>query len=196
MKRLGFDIILLGAPAAGKNTQADLLMKQYALNPIETGKYLRGLMKKDNAIARKLKETTGVGNPAPVRIIKDFITDRVRHANGRKNLLFIGNPRLKPEAQYLKKLLDGKRRDFLAFYITLPEKEILDRVVKRNENRTDDSLRFAKNRIRYHDVQVKKTIGYFTKLGKIRLIKGDQPIGKVYSDIKRAINDDQRSAGN
>ncbi|MGE5392268.1 MAG: nucleoside monophosphate kinase [Candidatus Saccharibacteria bacterium] len=196
MKQLGFDLILLGAPAAGKNTQADLLMKCYVLNPVETGKYLRALMEKNDAVARKLRETTGVGNPAPVKIIKDYISERVAHARPAENLLFIGNPRLKPEAQYLKKLLHARRRDFLAFYITLPEKEILRRVRSRNENRIDDDLRFAKNRIRYHNTQVKKTIGYFTKLHKIRLIRGNQPIRKVYADINRAINDYQRSTRN
>lgn len=193
MKRLGFDLILLGAPASGKDTQAGLLMKEFALTPVETGKYLRGLMGGRSSIAKKLRETTGKGKPAPVGIIKDFLKDNVEKASSRRNLIFIGNPRLKPEAQFLRKLLMSKGRDFFAVYITLPEKEIMRRAGRRNQDRIDDGKKLVRNRIIFHNTQVTKTIEYLQSLRKIRLVRGLDSVDRVQANIKRILDDYQRS---
>jgi adenylate kinase len=194
MKRLGFDLILLGDPTAGKDTQAALLMKKYVLNPVESGKYWRAMAKKKNAEGEWLRRTMSLGHPTPVALMKKFLINNIAKSSKNKDLIFIGNPRLKPEAQLLKKLLEEKQRDFFALYIKLPVKEIYKRTAERARLKSEDSG--VHNRIRYHQEQVSKTVKYFESLKKLKLINGNQTIPKVTKDIEKILNDYSRSIGN
>jgi len=194
-KQLGFDLVLLGDPASGKDTQAVLLSKKYDLKPVESGKHWRAMAKKKNADGELLRRTMSRGFPTPVVLMKKFIIENLNKAPKNKNLIFIGNPRLKPEAQLLNKLLKAKKRDFIAIYIKLPKSEILKRAGLRSkvEGRSDDSLEFVKNRIKYYEEQVSKTVTYFKSINKIKFINGKQSIGEVSKSIQKALNDYQRS---
>jgi adenylate kinase len=198
MKKLGFDLILLGDPASGKDTQADILKKQYALKPVESGKHWRALAKKKNADGALLRRTMSRGFPTPVILMKKFIQDNLKAAPKDKNLIFIGNPRLKPEGQLLNKLLKEKQRDYLAIYIRLPKAEILKRAGIRSkaQGRSDDSAEFVKNRIKYYETQVVKTVKYFQSIHKLIFVNGNRPIQAVTKDIQKIINDYQRSEKN
>lgn len=197
-KRLGFDLILLGDPASGKDTQALGLMRKYALKPVESGKHWRALAKKKNADGELLRKTMSRGFPTPVKLMKEFIVDNLKNTPKNKNLLFIGNPRLKPEAQLLNKLLKEKKREYFGIYIHLPKSEIMKRAGLRSkaEGRSDDSEEFVRNRIRYYETQVSKTIKYFKSIDKIIYINGKQSIKQVAADIQKALNGYQRPEGN
>lgn len=194
MPRLGFDLILLGAPAAGKDTQAELLMKKYNLRAIESGKYWRKMALQKNAGGSLLRKTFSRGNPAPVKLMKQFIVKQLDKAPENSDLIFIGNPRLKPEAQLLAKLLNSKKRDFLAIAINLPPTEIRRRSLLRM--RDDQDWKYVNNRIKMHKVQVSKTLNYFKSLNKLKVVNGNQPISKVAVEIGKIINDYQRRQAN
>lgn len=194
MNRLGFDLIILGAPASGKDTQASLLIKRFGLKPVESGKFLRNAVLKHDIISKALKNNFSKGLPGPVKVIKAFIQKELRHAPKDNDLIFIGNPRLKPEAQMLKKLLMEKKRDFFVVYIQLPDYEIKKRAQARM--RDDQDTHYIDNRIKFHKVQVSKTAKYFQSLNKLKFVSGKQPVNKVYADIIKIINDYQRSRGN
>jgi adenylate kinase len=193
-KRLGFDLILLGAPAAGKDTQAALLEKKYLLKSIESGKYLRGLQKNKTKTGDQVRITLSKGQPGPTRIIKEFIKANIRLAPKDKNLIFIGNPRLKPEAQFINDLFKQANRDYLVLYINLPVKEIWSRSEKRMRN-TDDT-KYVQTRINWHKKQVSKTVRYFQGIKKLKFIDGNKTIKLVNKDILKAINDYKRSRTN
>lgn len=199
MKKLGFDLILLGDPASGKDTQADILKKMYALKPVESGKHWRKMLKEKTREGDWLRRTMGVGHPTPVVLMKKFLIENIKKAPKNKNLIFIGNPRLKPEAQLLKKLLTERKRDFYAVYIKVPETEVFKRLAGRKQvqRRGDDlDVSFIQNRINYHKNQVSKTVRYFQSHKKLQLINGKQSIKKVSQDILKAIHDYQQSQGN
>ena len=187
MEKLGFNLILLGQIAAGKDTQAEVLKKKYAFKPVESGKFWRKVSKEKSARGDLLRKTTAKGFPAPVALMKEFLIANIEKKPKNKDLLFVGNPRLKPEAQLLKKLLAEKKQDFFALYITLPEKEIHNRSSSRNRESGDTDKRYIQNRINYHRDQVSKTVAYFESLGKMKKINGNQSIEKVSQDIEKAI---------
>jgi adenylate kinase len=193
-KRLGFDLILLGAPAAGKDTQAALLMRKFQLKPVESGKYWRWAAKQNNADGQLLRRTFSRGNPTPVKLMKKFILKSMKSANKNVDLIFIGNPRLKPEAQLLAKLLKSRRRDFFVISIQLPQKEIIKRSLKRK--RDDQDWKYVDNRIKMYRLQVSKTLNYFKGLGKLRTVDGNRTIPAVAADISRIIDDHQRRKAN
>ncbi|HYE22439.1 MAG TPA: nucleoside monophosphate kinase [Verrucomicrobiae bacterium] len=196
MKRLGFDLILLGAPASGKNTQAVFLMKKYKLKPVESGKYWRKLLKDKTRIGAWVRRTTGIGRPAPIPLMKKFLLDQVKNLPKDRDLIFIGNPRLKPEAQLLNKLLQKQKHEYLVLYINIPVKDVYTRSLYRIRVQGEDRPEYIKNRLDYHKKQVSKTVKYFKMHKKLVFINGKQNISKVSKDIQQAINDYQKSLGN
>lgn len=194
MDRLGFDLILLGAPAAGKDTQAQLLSKRYKLKAVESGKHWKRLALRKDATGQLLRQTFGKGYLVPVRLMKIFLATKLRVIQKNEDLLFIGNPRLKPEAQLLVKLLKAKKRDYFVISIDLPEAEIRRRSLKRM--RDDQDWKYVDNRIKMYRLQISKTLDYFKSQGKLKTIKGNRPITTVQRDILHIINDYQRSQRN
>ena len=194
MKRLGFDLVILGVPTSGKDTQAVLLRRKYNFKPVESGKYWRRKAAENNAVGDMLRKTYSLGKPAPVALMKKFLIEHLNRIPKNKNLLFVGNPRLKPEAQMLVRVLKEKGRDFYVLYLTLPEKEIKLRSTRRMRDAQD--IQYLRNRINYHKTQVSKTVQYFKGLKKLAVINGNQGIKEVERDILKAINDYARSRRN
>jgi adenylate kinase family enzyme len=194
MEKLGFNIVLLGMIASGKETQANILKKKYALKFVETGVFTRKLQKeksKDGDLARR---TAAKGLPLPTAIMQKFLIKEINNKPKNKNLLFLGG-RLKPEAQLIKKLLTENKEDFLAFYITLPNKEVYRRSLLRSKGNMKaiykiyDTKKIIAVRIAWHKDQVGKTVKYYKSLGKIKIVKGNQPIQKVTKDILKEIEE-------
>ena|SRR3989344_3158203 len=196
MKKLGFDLVLLGDPTAGKDTQGAILQKHYAFKPVESGKHWRKMLKAKTADGALLRKTAGLGHPTPVKLMKKFLVEHLRNAQKNKDLIFIGNPRLKPEAQLLVKLLKQKQRDFFVLYLKLPDKEIYKRSFARVRTDKEGQLQYVKNRISWHKHQVSKTAKYFKSLQKLKFINSMPPIPKVAAVIEKTLNDYQRSQGN
>ena len=194
MKKLGFDIVLLGTPASGKETQANILKKKYAVKFVETGVYTRKLLKKKGPDGDWTRRTAGKGGALPVVLLKKFLISEINKKPTNKDFLFLGGPRLKPEAQLLNKILNERKDDFLVFYVTLPDKEVYKRSLKRKKDKkikalykVFDTEKIIKARLNYYEKQVTKTVKYFESLDKLKKINGNQPISKVTKDILKEI---------
>jgi len=195
-QRLGFNIVLLGQNASGKETQTRILEKKYALKSVETGVYTRTLLKEKSKNGDLARRTAGKGGALAVKLLKEFLVREIKNHPKGKDLIFLGGPRLKPEAQLLKKLLDQKKQDFIAFYITLPDKEVYRRSLLRAKDKNTkaiykvfDNKKIIAARLKYYKNQVSKTVKYFQSLKKMKLINGNQPISKVTEDILGAIKE-------
>ena len=193
MQKLGFNIVLLGMITSGKETQANILKKKYALKFVETGVYSRKLLKEKSENGNKARQTVGKGLPLPTILLQKFLIQEIKNKPKNKDLLFLGGPRLKPEAQILNKMLKEKKQDFLSFYVNLPDKEVYLRSRKRRTGdmkeiyKVLDDEKIIKSRINYTKKQVSKTVKYFQGLGKLKIINGKQSISKVTKDILKVI---------
>jgi adenylate kinase len=193
MKKLGFEIVLLGDSASGKETQANILKKKFALKFVETGVYSRNLLKEQGPNGERARKTVAKGLPLPVSMLKEFLIKEINNKPKNKNLLFLGGPRLKPEAQLLKKILAERKEDFMMFYISLPDEEVYARSLKRRQSNIKevykvlDTEKIIAARIKYYKNQVSKTVKYFESLGKLTKINGNQSIEKVAADISEEI---------
>jgi len=192
-ERLGFNLALMGMITSGKETQTKLLKKKYALQSVETGVYSRKLLKEKSKNGNWARRTAGKGEPLPVPLMKKFILNEINKKPKNKDLIFIGGPRLKPEAQLVKKIFKEKGQNFFVLYITLPDKEVYKRSIKRKADNVKkiykvfDTKEIINKRIKWHKKQVGKTIKYFESLGKLKKINGNQSIEKVYQDIEKAL---------
>ena len=193
MKRLGFNIVLLGMITSGKDTQANALKKKYALKTVETGAYSRKLLKKEGKDGDWARRTVGKGKPLPVVLMKKFLINEIGKKPKNKDLLFIGGPRLKPEAQLVKKIMNSMNQNLFVLYITLPNKEVYKRSFYRKAGNAKniykilDTKDLIEPRIKWHKEQVGKTVKYFEKLKCLKKINGNQSILKVTKDIEKAI---------
>ena len=195
MKKLGFNIVLLGMIASGKETQANILKKKYALKFVESGVYTRKLLKEKSKIGDWARRTAGVGKPLPTILLQRFLVREISNKPKNKDLLFLGTPRLKPEAQLLKKILNERKENFIALYITLPDKEIYKRSIKRSTGNMKaiykifDTKKLIGVRIKWHKDQVGKTVKYFKSLNKLKIINGNQSVPKVTKDILKVVEE-------
>jgi adenylate kinase len=199
MPKLGFNIVLLGMITSGKDTQAKILKKKYSLQLVESGIYWRKLIKEKSKDGAWVRRTTGKGHPAPVALMKKFLIKEIYQKPKNKDLLFLGNPRLKPEAQLLKKLFEKQKEDFIAFYITLPDKEVYRRSQIRQKSKVGQAYKIFDNkkniatRIKWHKNQVGKTVKYLEGLKKLKKINGNRPVQKVAQDIEKIIKTYQKN---
>ncbi len=199
-KRLGFNLALMGMIASGKETQMEILKKKYSLQPVETGVFTRKLLKAKTKDGEWARRTAGKGQPLPTLLMQRFLLSQINKKPKSKDLIFNGGPRLKPEAQLTKKILHQKGQNLFVIYISLPDKEVYKRSLKRKTGdmkdlyKVFDTKKIIEKRIKWHKDQVSKTVAYFDSLGKLKKIKGNQSIEKVRQDIEKAIESFQKRA--
>jgi adenylate kinase family enzyme len=167
---------------------------------VETGVFSRKLLKEKSKDGDWARRTTGKGAPLPTVLMQRFLVKEINNKPKNKNLLFLGG-RLKPEAQLMKKLMTERKQDFLAFYITLPDKEVYKRSLARKEGNMKeiykilDDKKIIATRIKWHKDQVGKTVKYYQGLRKMNIINGNQPVAKVTKDILQKIEEYKKWRG-
>ncbi len=192
--KLPFHIVLLGQIASGKDTQAKILANKYNFTLVESGLFTRNVMTEKSKRGDDFRRSAGKGNPAPMKYMKEFFLEQIITCPTDSRLLFLGGPRLKPEAQLLYKLLKARKDHVIALYISLPEKEVYKRSIKRNESAIDEiykvfdqDTRMITKRLKFQKEQVMKSVNYFKDHIPFKAINGNQPISKVTLDIHKAL---------
>ncbi|WP_159217271.1 nucleoside monophosphate kinase, partial [Klebsiella pneumoniae] len=97
-------IILLGAPGAGKGTQAQFIMEKFGIPQISTGDMLRAAIKAGTELGKKAKAVIDAGQLVSDDIILGLIKERIAQADCEKGFLLDGSPRTIPQADGLKEM--------------------------------------------------------------------------------------------
>lgn len=118
-------IILLGAPGAGKGTQAKFIKKMLAIPQIATGDMLRTAIKDNTPLGIKAKNFVDNGQLVPDALIIDLVKERIKEPDCLNGFLFDGFPRTLPQAEALKEA--GVDIDYV-LSIEVPDEEILKRL--------------------------------------------------------------------
>ena len=119
------NIILLGAPGAGKGTQANFLKKQFQIPQISTGDMLRAAVDKGNNLGIKAKEFMDSGQLVPDSLIIDLVKLRIKEDDCKNGFLFDGFPRTIPQADAM--VAANIKIDFV-IEIDVPDSEIVNRL--------------------------------------------------------------------
>lgn len=193
-ERLGFNIAVMGIIASGKETQVSLLKKKYNLKPVATGLYTRNLLKEKSKDGDWARRVASKGKPLPMVLMKRFLSEQIKNKPKNKDLVFIGGPRLKPEAQMVVKLLKENNQKLYVIYLTLPDKIVYERSKKRMADKNIkevykifDTDKIIKERIKVHKNQVSKTIKYFESLKLVKKVNANQSIEKVNEETEKAL---------
>jgi adenylate kinase len=126
------NLILLGPPGAGKGTQADRLLNDFALAHISTGDMLRAQVADGTNLGKEARKYMQAGELVPDEVIVGMIVDRLAESDARDGFLLDGFPRNEPQAEALGVALDGlQRRLTAALLIEVPDEEVVRRLAGR-----------------------------------------------------------------
>ena len=122
-------IIMLGAPGAGKGTQAKMIAEKCGIPHISTGDIFRANIKNGTELGAKAKEYMDKGLLVPDELVCDLVVDRIQQADCEKGYILDGFPRTIPQAEALENALNAieQKLDY-AIDIDVPDENIINRM--------------------------------------------------------------------
>lgn len=125
-------IVMLGAPGTGKGTVGQMLSKELDIVHISSGEIFRSYLKKHGSIAKKIESYITQGKLVPDELAIELIEKRLKEPDVEKGVILDGFPRTLAQAEELKQLLKSQNKKVdIAVNLSLPDEEIIDRIVKR-----------------------------------------------------------------
>lgn len=207
------NLILLGAPGAGKGTHAEILTKQLNIPSVSTGNIIREALKSGTEVGKRAKSYADSGRLVPDDIVIEIIKERLAKGDCKNGFILDGFPRTIPQAEALDKMgvkidkvlnlevsedlimqrLSGRRvcEDCGASYNIFTKKPKVegkcDLCKGTLVQRKDDEPQTVKERLKVYHEQTQPLVGYYEKQGKLRNIRGDNNIEKTARQITAAI---------
>lgn len=206
-------LILLGAPGAGKGTQAEIIAQKLNIPTISTGNILREAIRNGTPTGLKAKALMDEGKLVPDDVIIGIVEERVAREDCANGYILDGVPRTIPQAEALEER--GIRMDRVvsieiddsvivgrmsgrrvcsacgaSYHITAnpPKVEgICDACGGELVIRKDDMPETVQNRLKVYHEQTEALKGFYEKLGKLKLVEGNQPIEDANRDIMAAL---------
>lgn len=206
-------IVMLGAPGAGKGTQAIKIADKYDIPHISTGDIFRANIKGGTELGQKAKSYIDKGELVPDEVTIGMLLDRIAQDDCKNGYVLDGFPRTIPQAESLTEALksQGDKIDF-ALNIDVPDEAIIQRMSGRRacpkcgatyhivyaapktENicdkcgteliiRSDDKPETVKDRLNVYHQQTEPLIAYYKAAGVLREVDGTQELPKVFEDV-------------
>ncbi len=206
-------IIMLGAPGAGKGTQAKMLASKYGIPHISTGDIFRANIKNGTELGAKAKEYMDKGLLVPDELVVDLVIDRFKEDDCKNGYILDGFPRTIPQAEALDKALSaiGESVDY-AINVEVPDDNIVNRMGGRRACvgcgatyhivynptklegkcdvcngdlilRDDDKPETVKNRLKVYHDQTQPLIDYYDGKGIMKEVDGTVDMNDVFQAI-------------
>ena len=207
------NLILLGAPGAGKGTQAELLVNQLSIPAVSTGNMLREAMANGSELGQKVKKLMDEGSLVPDEVILDLVAERVAQPDCVNGFILDGVPRTLAQAEALEQRglkidhvisieiddsviegrMTGRRvcgKCGASYHVVAnpPKAEgICDSCGSELVIRKDDAKETVRHRLEVYHELTEALKGFYQQRGKLRIVDGDQPIDDANRDILKAI---------
>lgn len=186
------NIVLFGAPGAGKGTQAVKLVEKYGFNHISTGQVIRNEIKAQTPAGKQVEECIARGEFAPddlvIEIVKHFMATHQDVAGS----IFDGFPRNTYQAEQFDLLMkEWNSKVDVMLSLEVPEEELIARLLLRGKEsgRADDaSEEVIRNRIRIYNEQTAVVADYYTKQGKHIAIDGTGTIEEIFERLCKEVD--------
>ena len=209
-------LVFLGAPGAGKGTQAAQVCKAYNLAHISTGDLLREELKKDSELSTKIKAYVNRGELVPDELMIQMVQERLQQEDAKKGFLLDGFPRTVAQADALDRIVEIDS----VINIDVDKTKLADRIGKRRvckncgsvfsadevENgkclvctgemvqRADDNYETVMNRLKVFEAQTEPLIEYYQKKNILFNIDGDRSVEQVSEAIFAVLDDKKRAS--
>ena len=206
-------IIMLGAPGAGKGTQAQRIAEKYGIPHISTGDIFRANIKNGTELGKKAKAFMDQGLLVPDELTVDLVMDRIKQDDCENGFVLDGFPRTIPQAEALTAALEkiNEKMDY-AIDVDVPDENIVNRMSGRRAClncgatyhivsiptkvegicdrcgqpvvlRDDDKPETVQKRLTVYHEQTQPLIDYYKKQSILKTVDGTQPMEKVFADI-------------
>ena len=206
-------IIMLGAPGAGKGTQAKQIAAKYQIPHISTGDIFRANIKNGTELGKKAKTYMGQGALVPAELTCDLVMDRIQQEDCKNGFVLDGFPRTIPQAEALDAALTkiGQTMDY-AIDVDVPDENIVNRMSGRraclncgatyhivfnpakvegkcdaggNDTvlRDDDKPATVQKRLSVYHEQTQPLIDYYKKQNILKSVDGTLPMDDVFAAI-------------
>ena len=212
-------IIMLGAPGAGKGTQAKMIAEKCGIPHISTGDIFRANIKNGTELGAKANEYMDKGLLVPDELVCDLVVDRIQQADCEKGYILDGFPRTIPQAEALENALNAieQKLDY-AIDIDVPDENIINRMSGRRACvgcgatyhvlfnptkvegkcdvcgeslilRDDDKPETVKKRLDVYHTQTQPLIDFYTERKVLVEVDGTQSMDKVFDDIMKILGE-------
>ncbi|HIF95451.1 MAG TPA: adenylate kinase [Myxococcales bacterium] len=183
-------IVLLGAPGAGKGTQAVLLAEKLGVPHISTGDMLRAAVAAQSPVGLKAKAVMDAGQLVSDEIVIGIAEERLKADDAADGFILDGFPRTLGQAEALDRLLEriGLRID-CCLAITVDTEGIVKRLLKRAEieGRADDNEATIRERMRVYAVETEPLLGYYAARSLVREVPGMDSVPEVSDAMVAAL---------
>lgn len=185
-------VILIGAPGAGKGTQAKLLEEALGLPHVSTGDLFRYNLKNETELGKLAQTFMDRGELVPDEVTVAMVKDRLSQDDCRHGALLDGFPRTAAQASSLDNLLAeiGGKIDVVP-HIFVDREVLVQRLLKRAEieGRADDNEETIRTRMRVYEEQTRPLLEYYGKKGLVVEVNGQQSINGVNQDLIAVIQE-------
>ncbi|MEW6570367.1 MAG: adenylate kinase [Nitrospirota bacterium] len=206
-------IVLLGAPGAGKGTQAKKLIEKYGIPQISTGDLLRAAVAAGTPLGKEAKSYMDKGELVPDRVVLGMVEERLKQDDCKKGFILDGFPRNTAQAEVLDKMLQslnmpldaalsvdvpfedlmkrltGRRtckscNQMYNIYFTPPKKEsVCDKCGGELFQRDDDKEETIKKRLEVYTAQTAPLMDYYNKKGIQKAVMGVGSIDEIFNKV-------------
>ena len=212
-------IIMLGAPGAGKGTQAKKIAAKYGIPHISTGDIFRANIKEGTELGKKAKTYMDQGLLVPDELVVDLVVDRLQQDDCKKGYVLDGFPRTIPQAESLDAALTkvGDKMEY-AIDVNVPDENIVNRMGGRRACvgcgatyhivynptkvegicdacgeklilRDDDKPETVQKRLGVYHEQTQPLIDYYTKAGILKEVDGTVDMEEVFQNIVQILGE-------
>jgi adenylate kinase len=206
-------IVLLGAPGAGKGTQAKMLIEKYKIPQISTGDILRKAVADGTPLGKEAKAIMERGELVPDKIVLGLVQERLKQDDCKKGFILDGFPRNTIQAEALDKLLNDIKMPLdSALSVDVPKDDLMKRLTGRRTckkcqqmyniyyspskkegvcdkcggelfQRGDDKEETIKKRLDVYDAQTAPLIDYYKKKGILKSVIGTGSIDEIFKKV-------------
>lgn len=183
------NIVIFGAPGAGKGTQSDYIVERYGLTHISTGDLLRKEIADQTELGIRIKSIMNAGQLVSDDIVIAMIDNAIAHDT--HGILFDGFPRNVAQAEILDQLLAKHGRSLTCMIqLDVPREELIRRMLERAKvsGRSDDNEETIKHRLVEYESKTLPVAAYYEKQGKAIPINGLGDIKAISESIAHAID--------
>lgn len=206
------NIVLLGAPGAGKGTQAKMIIETYGLPHISTGDILRAAVSNKTKLGLEAQKYMDAGDLVPDEVVIGLVKDRLSESDTEKGFILDGFPRTTAQAVALdEELADLGKSITAAIAIDVDPEVIIARLTSRRTcrgcdritsalegaecktcggelfQRADDNEKTVRNRLEVYSRSTAPLVAYYGGKKVLTSINGDRPVDAVFADVKKVL---------
>lgn len=210
-------IVLIGAPGAGKGTQARMLQERKGIPQISTGDIFREMKKADTPLAKEVQEIMAAGKLISDELTYEIVKDRTSREDCQETYILDGYPRTAVQAEQLEELAKEQGKEIQAIEVDIPREELLKRLTGRRScpvcgeiyniyskppkvggfcdfhpeaeltHRADDNEESVSTRLSTYDELTKPLLDYYEKSDRLKKVNGNRELEEIYAELEELV---------